>query len=95
MAQLTVAVFGTDLQENGDGSRLNLGGAGVVKFEELILFLGVSDAHRSSWVLVQYAGDDVGDEGAPLLGSPERHEVILQQLENGAQVELGVFQKAK
>ena len=77
MAQLTVAVFGTDLQENGDGSRLNFGGAGVVKFEELVLFLGVADAHRGSWVLVQYAGDDVGDEGSPLFGSPERHEVIL------------------
>ena len=74
---MAVAFFGTDLRETGDGSRLNLGGAGVVKFEELVLFLGVADAHRGSWVLVKYAGDDVGDEGTPLLGSPERHEVIL------------------
>ena len=59
------------------GFTLNLGGAGVVEIEKMILFLSIADAHGGSWVLVQYAGDDVGDEGAPLLGSPERHEVIL------------------
>ena len=56
---------------------LNLGGAGVVEFEEAVFLLGIADAHGSSWMLVQDAGDHVRNERTPLLGTAQRHEVIL------------------
>ena len=40
---------------------LNLGGAGVVEIEKMILFLRIADAHGGPRVLIQDAGDDVRD----------------------------------
>ena len=46
-------------------------------------------------MLVEEAGDHVRDEGTPFLGAAHGHQVILQQLEYRAEVELGVFEEAK
>ena len=65
--------------ETGDGGWvwLNFRSAGVVEIEEVVFLLGIADAHGGTGMLVEDAGDHVGDERSPLLGAAEWHEVFL------------------